>query len=119
MAELRVVNLRDVKGSQPDAMRMSWLLVSEKTVDAHNLSMGINETYPGGVVPEHKHDAEEEVNYFFTGRGKFVAEGKEVPLEPGVCIYTPPGVAHSIVNTGDEVIRFMWIFSPQMLTHRK
>jgi putative monooxygenase len=117
--ELRVVNIKDVKGTQPDPVRMSWLLVSEKTVDSQNLSMGINETYPGGMVPEHKHDTEEEVNYIFAGRGKFIAEGKEFLLEPGVCIYIPAGIPHQIVNDGDEVIRFMWIFAPQLAGHRK
>jgi putative monooxygenase len=117
--ELRVVNIKEVKGTQPDPVRMSWLLVSEKTVDSQNLSMGINETYPGGMVPEHKHDTEEEVNYIFAGRGKFIAEGKEFLLEPGVCIYIPAGIPHQIVNDGDEVIRFMWIFAPQLAGHRK
>jgi putative monooxygenase len=117
--ELKVVNIKDVKGTQPDAVRMSWLLVSEKTVDSQNLSMGINETYQGGMVPEHKHDTEEEVNFVFAGRGKFIAEGKEFPLEPGVCIYIPAGIPHQIVNDGDEVIRFMWIFAPQLAGHRK
>lgn len=117
--ELKVVNIKDVKGTQPDAVRMSWLLVAEKTVDSQNLSMGINETYPGGVVPEHKHDAEEEVNFIFAGRGKFIAESREISLEPGVCVYIPAGIPHQIVNDGDEVIRFMWIFAPQLAGHRK
>jgi len=117
--ELKVVHIKDVKGTQPDPVRMSWLLVAGKTVDAQNLSMGINETYPGGIVPEHTHNAEEEVNFFFAGRGKFVTEGEEIPLEPGVCLYIPPGLSHKIINDGDEVIRFMWIFAPQLATHRK
>ncbi len=117
--ELKVVNIKDVKGTQPDAVRMSWLLVAEKTVDAQNLSMGINETYPGGIIPEHKHETEEEINFVFMGRGKFVAEGKEFPLESGVCVYIPPGIPHKIINDGDEVIRFMWIFAPQLAGHRK
>ena len=51
--------------------------------------MGVNETYPGGMVPEHKHDNEEEVMYFVAGRGTFVTEGREIPLEPGVCHLQP------------------------------
>ena len=117
--ELKVINIKDVKGAQPDPVRMSWLLVSEKTVDAQNLSMGINETYPGGMVPEHKHDTEEEVMYFYAGRGMFVTEGREIPLEPGVCIYNPPGKLHKIINTGDEVLKFVWIYSPQLASHKQ
>ncbi|HVN98273.1 MAG TPA: cupin domain-containing protein [Syntrophorhabdaceae bacterium] len=117
--ELKVINMKDVKALEPDAVRKSWLLVSEKTVGAENLSMGINETYPGGMVPEHVHDTEEEINFFFSGRGKLVAEGREIQLEAGVCILIPPKLPHSIVNDGDEVIRFMWILAPQLAGHRK
>ncbi len=53
------------------------------------------------------------------GRGTFVTEDKEIPLEPGVCIYNPPGKSHKILNTGDEVLRFVWIYSPQLPSHRK
>ena len=32
MSELKVVNIKDVKGERRDPPRMSWVLVSEKTV---------------------------------------------------------------------------------------
>ena len=120
MAELKVVHLKDVKGERREPPRVSWILVSEKTVGSQNLAMGVNETYPGGMVPEHAHDKEEEVMFFVSGTGKFVSEGtKEIPLEPGVCIYNPPGKPHKIINTGDEILRFVWIYSPQLAGHRK
>jgi putative monooxygenase len=119
MSELKVVHIKDVKGERRDPPRMSWILVSEKTVGAKNLAMGVNETYPGGMVPEHKHDNEEEVMYFVAGRGTFVTEGREIPLEPGICIYNPPGKLHKIINTGDEILRFIWIYAPQLPSHRK
>ena len=55
------VHIKDVKGVKRDPPRVSWILVSEKTVGARNLAMGVNRTHPGGMVPEHKHDQEEEV----------------------------------------------------------
>jgi mannose-6-phosphate isomerase-like protein (cupin superfamily) len=119
MSELKVIHVKDIKGERRDPPRMSWILVSEKTVGSQNLAMGINETYPGGMVPEHKHDTEEEVMYFYAGRGMFVTEGREIPLEPGVCIYNPPGKLHKIINTGDEVLKFVWIYSPQLASHKK
>lgn len=119
MPELKVINIKDVKGERRDPPRVSWILVSEKTVGAQNLAMGVNETYPGGMVPEHIHDNEEEVMFFLAGHGTFVSEDREVPLGPGVCIYNPPGKRHKILNTGDEVLRFVWIYSPQLPSHRK
>ncbi|MEW6230240.1 MAG: cupin domain-containing protein, partial [Bacillota bacterium] len=107
-----------VEGIRRDPPRTSWILVSEKTVGARNLAMGVNETYPGGMVPEHVHETEEEVMYFLAGRGKFITRDSEVDLEPGVAIYNPPGEPHKIVNTGGEVLKFVWIYSPQLPDHR-
>jgi 3-oxoacyl-[acyl-carrier protein] reductase len=70
-------------------------------------------------VPEHKHDKEEEVMFFLQGSGKFITEDREIPIEPGIAIYNPPGKTHKILNTGSEVLRFVWIYAPQLAGHRK
>jgi putative monooxygenase len=119
MASTVAVHIKDVKGERRDPPRTSWILVSEKTVGAKNLAVGVNETAPGSMVPEHEHGNEEEVMLFLSGRGKFVTEDQEIPLEPGVCVYNPPGGKHKILNTSDEVLRFVWIYAPQLPGHRK
>jgi mannose-6-phosphate isomerase-like protein (cupin superfamily) len=119
MSSVKVINIRNVPGERRDPPRTSWILVSEKTVGAKNLAVGVNETDPGGMVPEHRHETEEEVMFFISGKGTFVTEDEEIPLEPGVCIYNPPGGRHKIVNTGDEVLKFVWIYAPQLPSHRK
>lgn len=43
---------------------------------------------------------------------------EQILLEPGVAVYNPPGVKHRIVNTRDKVLRFVWIYAPQLPTHR-
>jgi len=119
MSYVKVVNINNIPGVRRDPPRTSWVLVSEKTVGAKNLAMGVNETDPGSMVPEHKHELEEEVMFFISGKGKFITEDEEIPIEPGVCIYNPPGGSHKIVNTGNEILKFVWIYSPQLKTHRK
>ena len=118
MAKVKVVDIKNVTGERRDPPRTSWILVSEKTVGSKNVAMGVNETDPGSMVPEHKHDTEEEVMFFLSGEGKFVTEDEEIPLGPGVCVYNPPGGKHKIVNTGDEVLKFVWIYAPQLPAHR-
>ena len=83
-----------------------------------NLAMGVNETDPGGMVPEHTHETEEEVMFFISGTGTFVTEDEQIPLGPGVCVYNPPGGKHKIVNTGREVLKFVWFYAPQLPQHR-
>jgi putative monooxygenase len=117
MSGLKVVDIQDVEAIFREG-RTSWIMISEQTVGAQNLAMGVNETHVGGMVPKHKHDTEEEVMFFIQGKGKFVTEDEEIELKPGICIYNPPGSYHSIVNTGDEILKFVWIYSPQLESHR-
>lgn len=114
---LKVVNVKDVEAICREG-RTSWILVSEKTVGAQNLAMGVNETHVGGSVPRHKHEKEEEVMFFLQGKGQFITESETIELEPGICVYNPPGEFHSIVNTGDEVLKFVWIYSDQLEDHK-
>jgi mannose-6-phosphate isomerase-like protein (cupin superfamily) len=118
MSSIKVIDIKNVPGERRDPPRTSWILVSEKTVGSKNLAMGVNETDPGGMVPEHKHDTEEEVMFFISGKGVFVTEDEEIPIGPGICIYHPPGGKHKIVNTGDEKLKFVWIYAPQLPSHR-
>lgn len=118
MGKLKVVNIKDVPGERRDPPRTSWILVSEKTVGSKNLAMGVNETDVGGMVPEHKHETEEEVMFFLSGQGKFVTESEEIAVGPGICVYNPPGEKHKIVNTGSEILKFVWIYAPQLPSHR-
>ncbi len=118
MSDVKVIRIKDVKAERRDPPRSSWILVSEKTVGAKNIAMGINETYPGGMVPPHKHASEEEVMYFISGTGQFITADETIDLEPGIVIYNPPGAEHKIINTGDEVLRFVWIYSPQLESHK-
>ena len=117
MSDVKVIKIKDVKAERRDPPRSSWILISEKTVGSKNIAMGINETYPGSMVPPHKHDLEEEVMYFINGRGQFITESEVIDIEPGTVIYNPPGSEHRIINNGDEVLRFIWVYSPQLKNH--
>jgi hypothetical protein len=50
MSELKVVNIKNVHGERREPPRTSWTLISGKTVGSINLSMGVNETDPSGLV---------------------------------------------------------------------
>lgn len=122
MSGLKWVDINNVEGvikqSEGANPRKSWILVSEKTVGSQGIAMGVNETSVGGVVPRHKHETEEEVMYFLQGKGQFITDDEVIELRPGICVYNPPGAFHNIVNTGDEVLKFVWIYTPQLPEHR-
>lgn len=118
MSGLKWVDIANVEGVDKGG-RTSWILVSEQSVGAKNLAVGVNETHVGGKVPSHKHEIEEEVMLFIQGKGQFVTENEVIELKPGICVFNPPGHFHEIVNTGDEILKFVWVYSPQLESHRK
>jgi mannose-6-phosphate isomerase-like protein (cupin superfamily) len=119
MSGLKFVDIKNVAGERKDPPRTSWILVSEKTVGSKNLALGVNETEPGSMVPEHMHESEEEVMLFLEGEGKFITKDQEIALHPGICVYNPPGEMHKIVNTGATKLKFVWVYAPQLKAHRK
>jgi len=97
-----IVDSATVEGVKKIPTRVSKLLLSEGTVGARGFSMGQNVTAVGSRIPEHAHESSEE----------------EEELRAGMAIYMPPGVKHSILNTGDEELKLIWVYSPPLPQHR-
>lgn len=57
---------------------------------------------PGASIGRHTHDANYEVFYGISGKGKVLYEDTEDPMFPGCCHYCPQGHSHSLVNDGSE-----------------
>ncbi len=57
---------------------------------------------PGASIGPHMHDANYEVYYGVSGKGKVLFGDTEESLLPGVCHYCPQGCSHSLINDGDE-----------------
>jgi quercetin dioxygenase-like cupin family protein len=114
-----VVDAGSVEGVKKLPSRTSKLLLSEINVGVTGFSMGQNVTDVGSRIPEHAHEDAEEGMYLVSGQGRLITEEGEQDLRPGMAIYMPPGVKHSIVNTGDEPMRLVWVYSPPLPNHRK
>jgi mannose-6-phosphate isomerase-like protein (cupin superfamily) len=79
---------------------------------ARNLCFGVAVFPPVSHAPAHVHPKEEEVIYVLMGRGEVYLGGVAEPLVPGTCVYAPPGIEHSIRNTGEEPLKVAYAFSP-------
>ena len=99
-------------------LRTSWILVSEKTVGSKNLAMGVNETDPGSMVPEHKHDTEEEVMFFLSGEGTVRHRGRGDPRRTGHLHLQPAGGDAQDRQHGNTKLKFVWAYAPQLPSHR-
>jgi len=67
---------------------------------------------PGSVVPVHHHDKAEQVLYVVSGRGRVSIARHDFAAQAGVVVHIPKGVAHGIVNTGDEPLTILEVTSP-------
>jgi mannose-6-phosphate isomerase-like protein (cupin superfamily) len=88
--------------------------------DTHpHLSFMLVRVAVGGVIPRHVHEIETETAYFVSGRGELrlgVDEGgnanEVVVMESGKGASIPPGLYHSVQNTGDTPLEILAIHSP-------
>ena len=51
-----------------------------------------------------------ELYYFLSGRGNVHLDGVEQPVEAGSVVFVPGGTPHFVRNSGDEVLRLLYVF---------
>ena len=91
-----------------DAQKMgkSTLFRSERML------VGLNAFEPGQEHALHAHGGMDKVYQVLAGRGLFLLEDQEIPMESGVLLVAPEGVAHGIRNTGTERLVVLAILAP-------
>jgi putative monooxygenase len=92
-----------------------FYLLGPQNSSARNLVFGLAEFPAGTLAAAHVHAAEEEVIYILSGRGAILAREQEIPLEPGVAIYIPPGLTHQIRADQSEPLQLVTLFSPPVV----
>jgi putative monooxygenase len=68
---------------------------------------------PGTTVPEHLHERSAELIYVLEGRGKMTLGERIVEVKPGMAIYIPAGMKHSLrLETKIEPLRAIQVYTP-------
>lgn len=109
-----VFQLSDIQPVNKSHGRKSWLLLTESLAGAKNFALGYNVTEPGGKVPLHAHDCEQEAMYCVSGEGRAILGEEEYPFIPDTVVLAHAGVPHEIRNTGSGPLKFVWVFSPPL-----
>jgi putative monooxygenase len=118
MSKPPYVKAADVEGEFRDPPRTSKLLLAPKFGGVKNLSMGMNITEVGSMIPDHLHEESEEVLFLISGRAKIVIEGEgEWEIGPETAFYSPVGVKHRVENIGDEPLKLVWVYHPPLPAH--
>jgi mannose-6-phosphate isomerase-like protein (cupin superfamily) len=89
-------------------------LLSESAAGAKGFALGLNITKAGGMSPMHTHESQQEAMYFISGKGKIMIGNKEYDIAPDTVVLAPAGVPHELRNTGNEDIKFVWIYCPPL-----
>ncbi len=113
------VRAADVEGERREPPRVSKLLLAPKYGGVTNLSMGMNITEVGSMIPDHAHEDCEEVLFLISGRARIVIEGEGAwEIGPETAFYSPIGKKHRVENVGDEPLKLVWVYSPPLASHR-
>jgi len=91
------------------------LLIGTDRLGAKNVTMGVCEVPPQGAMDPHSHDNEEEVMYVLQGQGRVMVDGSSEAIGPGSAIYLPVGSEHRMINESDDVLKFVFCFSPKVV----
>ncbi|HWQ46413.1 MAG TPA: cupin domain-containing protein [Longilinea sp.] len=120
MSQVPFVKASDVKGEYREPPRVSKLLLAPKFGGVKNVSMGMNITEVGSMIPDHVHEESEEVLFLISGHAKIVMEGiGEWEIGPETAFYSPIGVKHRVENIGDEPLKLVWVYCPALPAHRE
>jgi mannose-6-phosphate isomerase-like protein (cupin superfamily) len=89
----------------------SYLLVSEDTCNAKNLSITIVEMEPGGIQHVHAHESEQ-MYYIMEGSGLMTLDDEQQRVETGDCIFFSSFSRHGLENIGGTILRYLSAASP-------
>lgn len=97
--------------------RHSNLIVTEEDMGSKGFILGCHKMDSGGGSPEHTHENEQEAMFFYEGTGIATIEGIEYKIEPESVMLAPPKIKHSIRNTGNGPLKFVFVYCPPMAEH--
>jgi quercetin dioxygenase-like cupin family protein len=91
---------------RPDKMGKSTIYESPR------LLVGLNAFEPGQSHTLHAHKGMDKMYYVVSGRGVFLLEGRELPMQAGDLLIAPEGVPHGVGNTGHERLLVLAVLAP-------
>jgi quercetin dioxygenase-like cupin family protein len=80
--------------------------------ESERILVGLNCFEPGQDHALHAHEGMDKVYQVLEGRGTFLLEDRELPMEPGVMLIAPSGIPHGIRNDGETRLVVSAILAP-------
>ncbi|MCC7140620.1 MAG: GNAT family N-acetyltransferase [Candidatus Eisenbacteria bacterium] len=77
-----------------------------------HLLLGLNALEPGQEHALHAHSGMDKVYYVLFGEGRFLLEGRELPMRAGDMLIAPDGLPHGIRNDGSGRLLALALLAP-------
>jgi quercetin dioxygenase-like cupin family protein len=107
---IRVEDQRRDGWDDPVKGRVGWrTLFSGDRTPTDGLTAGVAELEAGGWLGLHRHTPAE-IYYILEGSGVVTLEGREQEVGAGAAVFIPGDAEHGIRNTGDGLLRFVYVF---------
>jgi mannose-6-phosphate isomerase-like protein (cupin superfamily) len=91
---------------------LSKELVGPSSGGTARVDFRISRYAPAAHVEEHAHSVQEQIYYFLEGEGMVTIDGERHLMRAHDYVYVPPGVRHSVSNTGTNGLVFLVITTP-------
>ena len=108
---MNTINLKDVRVKELPG-RNVYVLTENMNVE--NLTIGICEVPPRSTMVPHRHSQEEAI-YILHGQGYVVIDGEKEKIAPGTLVHFPSNAEHCTTNETDEIMQFLFSFSPPVV----
>jgi quercetin dioxygenase-like cupin family protein len=79
------------------------------------LLVGLNAFEPGQAHALHAHEGMDKVYHVVEGEGRFLLDGRELPMTAGDLLVAPTGVPHGVRNTSAARLLVLVILAPAPL----
>jgi quercetin dioxygenase-like cupin family protein len=91
---------------------LSKALVGPENSGSSLIDFRISRYAPNAYVEEHAHKVQEQIYYVLEGEGMLTVGKEKHLMRPHDYVYLPPGVPHSITNTGLSGLVFLVVTTP-------
>lgn len=101
---MRLASLSGLPERNENHRLVSVVMSQKDLVDSNIVGVEKSTYFPSGKSPVHAESPTEEIIYFRRGRGKVLLGERYVDVGPGVSVAIPSGIAHHVVNSGEDVL---------------
>jgi len=96
-----------------------WVMISKETVGAEKVMLSLAEIHPGGAAEEDSHPGSEHGLFMISGVGEAFVGDRQYIVNPGECLWIPPGAKHGIKPVGGQTIRMVVFTAPPITLKRR